>query len=225
VRLYCSGYSPITYGFLAGEIARRVDDGERTLGTILRQELCDINDIDVWIGLPESEHERCTGLMKPRALADLGDINPATQAAFLNRNGTPGGRNISDWRKAEFAGSNCHATAQGLTRLMQMAIDGKIGGMQILSEDITQMLRKPRISGPDLVLPFTITYAAGLMRNTNFFYGPNPEAVGHSGWGGSCVWADPVTGLHGAYVMNRQDNKLMGDARPLRLIDALYDCL
>ncbi len=221
-----SGYHPVTYGFLAGEIARRVDDGERTLGTILRQEFCDLNDIDVWIGLPEAEHHRCSAMFKPKTASDLGDINAATRAAFLNRNGNPGGRDISEWRKAEFAGTNCQATAQGLARLMQMAIDGKLGGAQILSEDITQMLRKPRISGPNLVLPFDITFAAGVMVNEpNFFYGPNAETVGHSGWGGSCLFADPATGLHGAYVMNRQENTLLGDKRPRRIIDALYDCL
>lgn len=221
-----SGYHPVTYGFLAGEIARLTDKKMRSLGQILREDLCQENDIDVWIGLPEDQHHRCSVMMKPRAMADLGEMNPATKAAFMNKSSAPGGRPISDWRQAEFAGSNCQATAKGLAQMMQLAINGNIGGAKYFSEDIVLALRQSRISGPNLVLPFDIDFAAGVMRNApNYFYGPNAETVGHSGWGGSCVFADPVTGIHGAYVMSRQENTLLGDMRPRRIIDALYDCL
>jgi len=144
----------------------------------------------------------------------------------MSKSASPGGRPVTEWRKAEFAGSNCQATAKGLAQVMQMAVDGNISETKYLSEDIVQGFRQSRISGQDLVLPFEIDFAAGVMRNTpNYFYGPTAETVGHSGWGGSCLFADPVTGLHGAYVMNQQENTLMGDMRPRRIIDALYDCL
>jgi len=221
-----SGYHPVTYGFLAGEIARRTDKDMRSLGRILREDLCRPNDIDVWIGLPEEEHHRCASMQKPRAMADLGDMNPATKAAFMMKGAAPSSKPIERWRQAEFAGSNCQATAKGLAQIMQMAVDGNIGDTKYLSEDIALALRQSRISGQNLVLPFNIDFAAGVMRNApNYFYGPTAETIGHSGWGGSCVFADPVTGLHGAYVMSRQENTLLGDMRPRRIIDALYDCL
>ena len=221
-----SGYHPMTFGYLAGEIARRTDKLMRSLGSILREDLCAPNDIDVWIGLPEAEHHRCSYMQKPRAMADLGEMNAATKAAFMSKAASPGGRSIADWRKAEFAGSNCQATAKGLAQLMQMAVDGHIGEARYLSEDIIGFLGDSRISGQNLVLPFNIDFAAGVMRNApNYFYGPNAETLGHSGWGGSCVFADPITGLHGAYVMSRQENTLLGDMRPRRIIDALYNCL
>ena len=221
-----SGYHPVTFGYLAGEIARLTDKNMRSLGSILREDLCAPNDIDVWIGLPEAEHHRCSYMQKPRAMADLGEMNAATKAAFMSKAAAPGGRPITDWRKAEFAGSNCQATAKGLAQLMQMAVDGHIGEARYLSEDIIGFLGESRISGPNLVLPFNIDFAAGIMRNApNYFYGPNAETLGHSGWGGSCVFADPKTGLHGAYVMSRQENTLLGDMRPRRIIDALYNCL
>ena len=221
-----SGYHPVTFGYLAGEIARLTDKNMRSLGSILREDLCAPNDIDVWIGLPEAEHHRCSYMQKPRAMADLGEMNAATKAAFMSKAATPGGRPITDWRKAEFAGSNCQATAKGLAQLMQMAVDGHIGEARYLSEDIIGFLGESRILGLNLVLPFNIDFAAGVMRNApNYFYGPNAETLGHSGWGGSCVFADPKTGLHGAYVMSRQENTLLGDMRPRRIIDALYNCL
>ena len=221
-----SGYHPVTFGYLAGEIARLTDKNMRSLGSILREDLCAPNDIDVWIGLPEAEHHRCSYMQKPRAMADLGEMNAATKAAFMSKAAAPGGRPITDWRKAEFAGSNCQATAKGLAQLMQMAVDGHIGEARYLSEDIIGFLGESRILGLNLVLPFNIDFAAGVMRNApNYFYGPNAETLGHSGWGGSCVFADPKTGLHGAYVMSHQENTLLGDMRPRRIIDALYNCL
>lgn len=221
-----SGYSPITYGFLAGEIAHRTDEYGRSLGEILRQDICAPKDLDIWLGLPESEHGRCADMQKPKRLADLGEITPATKAAFMEPWSTPRGRTLAKWRQAQLAGSNCHATAKSLAQIMQMAINGTVKGEKFLSEDIVEQLRKPRISSEDQVLPFNVTYAAGLLCNTpNHFYGPLDQTVGHSGWGGSCVFADPVTGLSGAYVMTRQDNSLIGDPRSVRLIEAVYKAL
>jgi len=124
------------------------------------------------------------------------------------------------------AGSNCQATAEGMARLMQVFVDGTIEGSVFLAEDMVEKVRAPRISGQDQVLPFELNIAAGVMLNyPNFFYGPNPNTVGHSGWGGSCVFADPDVGVTFCYAMTRQDNSLMGDPRTLRIIEALYECL
>ena len=221
-----SGYHPVTYGFLAGEIAQRADDHQRSLGKILREELCAPANADVWIGLPPSEHDRCAEMLKPKTLANMGEITDATRWAFMKPWSSPGGMGAAAWREAELAGSNCHATAKGLAALMQIGVDGRINETPILSEDTIAAFSKSRISGQDLVLPFDINFAAGIMRNdTNFFYGPNPNTLGHSGWGGSCVFADPTSGLHGAYTMNRQRNTLLGDIRPRGLIDAVYKAL
>jgi len=226
-----SGYSPITFGFLAGEIARRADKQMRMLGQILREDLtnpacANIAGAEVWIGLPEEHHHRCIDMIRPKRLANMGEITPATRAAFLHKAAAPKGRPKADWRKTEFAGSNCQATAKGLAVMMQAYVNGFIRDMPVLSEDMLAHTSKSRISGPDQVLPFDMDFAAGITRNSiNFFYGPNPNTLGHSGWGGSCVFADPETGLHGAYAMNNQQNSLLGDMRPRRLIDAVYETL
>lgn len=221
-----SGYHPVTYGFLAGEIARLADTDMRTLGTILREEIAVPNNLDIHIGLPETEHARCAQMIKPKRMADLGEKNDATKAAFMRPWSSPNSGSAARWRSAEFAGSNCHATADSMARMMQAFIGGKIGDNVVLSEDVVQAVSTPRISGPNLVLPFDLTFGAGLMHNApNMFYGPTPSTLGHSGWGGSCVFADPVTGLHGCYAMNAQDKSLLGDPRPVKLINALYAAL
>ena len=103
---------------------------------------------------------------------------------------------------------------------------GKLDGKRFIAESTLDQLVQERVNGPDKVLPFDLSWGAGVMRNVKpGFYGPTPETVGHSGWGGSCAFADPVNRITGAYVMNRQMHYLAGDPRPTRLIEAVYRCL
>ena len=107
-----------------------------------------------------------------------------------------------------------------------LATDGEVGGVHILSPQARDEAARERIRGQDLVLPFVMSWGAGFLRNEGIgIYGPSPHAFGHSGWGGSCAFADPERRVSGAYVMNHQSAELIGDARSRRLIDAAYATL
>jgi CubicO group peptidase (beta-lactamase class C family) len=220
-----SGYGPITWGYLAGEVFRRADG--RTVGRALAEDLARPFGLDLWIGLPEAEHGRVAELVRPPAMPELGTITEAKRVAFLTKWASPGGRGSADWRKAEIPSANGHATAPALARLMAvLACDGRLDGRTVLSESAADGLRRERIRGDDLVLPFDLSWGAGVMRNRDGWpYGPGERTVGHSGWGGSCAFADPDQRLSGAYVMNKQSNVLIGDPRPSRLIEAAYASL
>lgn len=220
-----SGYHPITFGYLAGEIFRRVDG--RTMGTALREDLAQPFGLDLWIGLPDSEHDRAADLQRPSALPQFGELNEATKAAFLTPWSSPAGRGQAEWRRAEIPSANGHATAPALARLMgALANDGWLDGETILSPALIAEASRERIFGQDLVLPFVMSWGAGFMRNAPVkVWGQGLSTFGHSGWGGSCAFADPETGLAGAYVMNKQSTDLIGDARAKRLIEAAYAAL
>lgn len=221
-----SGYHPVTFGFLAGEVARRVDPKNRRLGLILRQDLAKPASADVHIGIDPKDNARVSQIIKPRAMADLGALTEPKKIAFLKPWSSPARISGDQWREAELAGSNCQATAAGIGAMMGAFATGKVATRTVLSEPTRKAVTRSRIIGPDAVLPFTIDFAAGVMRNApNFAYGPNAGTLGHSGWGGSAVFADPETGLHGAYVMNRQQNHLMGDPRANRVIHAAFASL
>jgi CubicO group peptidase (beta-lactamase class C family) len=220
-----SGYHPITIGYLMGEVFRRVDG--RSLGTAVGEDLRTPFGLDYWIGLPDSEHGRTADLQKPTAAPDLGELDAVKRAAFLDRGSAPGGRGTADWRKLEIPSANAHATAPALARILGLvATGGRLAGHTLLSPGVLAQATRERIRGRDRVLPFTLSWAAGLLRNVGLnIYGPGELAVGHSGWGGSCAFADPETRVSAAYVMNRQSVSLLGDPRPLRLIAALYAAL
>ncbi|HEX6860865.1 MAG TPA: serine hydrolase domain-containing protein [Caulobacteraceae bacterium] len=220
-----SGYHPVTFGYLAGEIFRRVDG--RTMGTALREDIAVPAGLDLWIGLPDAEHGRVAELKRPSELPKFGAINEALKAAFLTPWSAPAGKTGAEWRRVEIPSANGHATALSLALLMgALATDGEVGGTHILSPATRDLAAAERIRGMDLVLPFDMSWGAGFMRNVpNHFYGPNDRTFGHSGWSGSCAFADPERRVSGAYVMNRQSAVLIGDPRSRRLIDAAYEAL
>ena len=213
-----SGYHPVTVGYLANEVFRLTTG--RTMGQALR---ADFADLDLWIGLPEDQHGRVAQMRKPSAAPSLGTINPIKQAAFLDRGSAPGGRGSAEWRKMEIPSANMHATAAGLARMLGVAAnDGMLDGRRVLSKGVLRDLTRERIHGQDKVLPYVISWAAGLMRNDGLnVFGPG-ESFGHYGWGGSMAMADPSRRLSAAYVMTRQSPHLIGDPRPRRLLEALY---
>jgi len=217
-----SGYHPITFGYIAGEIFRRADG--RTMGEALAEDLASPLDLDLWIGLPDSEHGRVADIRRPPGPPDFGGLTPLKRAAFLEPWSSPSGRDIAQFRRVEIPSANGHATAPALARLMAaLACDGRLDGREVLAPGMAAAAMRQRVFGQDLVLPFTLGWGAGLLRNEGLgIYGPGERTVGHSGWGGSCVLADPDRRLSAAYVMNRQSAALIGDPRARRLIEAAY---
>lgn len=217
-----SGYHPVTVGYIVGEIFRRVDG--RDIGSAFREDLGEPYGLDVWIGLPADGESRVAELVRPTALPEFGEINAETRAAFLAPWSSAAGKAGADYRRMPVPSTNGYATAEALARLMGgLANDGWLDGGEILSPALIAEASRERIRGQDRVLPFVMSWGAGVMRNEpNFPWGPGTQTFGHSGWGGACAFADPERGLGGAYVMNKQGTALMGDPRPKRLIAAAY---
>lgn len=222
-----SGYHPISFGVIADAVVRRADAKHRTVGAILRDEICGPRGIDFHIGVPESEHDRAAEHVLPPRPPHLGSMTPEKAAAFLKPWSSPGRRGTATWRSAELPAANGHGTANAIARLMApFATQGRLDGEAFVSAEVIAQALKERVQGPDRVLPFDLAFAAGVMINRDSeAFGPEPQAVGHYGFGGSCGFADPERGVSGAYVMNRQMDVLVGDARAKALIAASYQCL
>jgi CubicO group peptidase (beta-lactamase class C family) len=217
------GYHPLTWGYLVGEIVARITG--RTLGTILREDICAPLGIDFQIGLPEPDHARVAEILRPKALANLGEITPARRAAFVSKWSAPD-RGGAIWREIEIPSANGHGTASAVATLYNAyAHVGLIGGKRLMRPGTFEALTAPRVDGPDLVLPLTTRFGAGIMHNSYKSFGPFEDGLGHCGWGGSLAIASPSRGVTCAYVMNRQSNILVGDPRAVRLVETVAGCL
>ena len=217
------GYHAMTYGYIAAALVERVSG--RTIGTILREDICEPLGIDFHVGLPDDQHGRCAIEQLPSSLPEFGEINEPRRVAFFVPWATP--RRIDDrWRRAEMPSTNGHGNALSVAQLFgAYANEGKIGDLRLVDPQVFEELIVERINGDDLVMPYRMSWAAGVMRNNNKIYGPNPRTLAHAGRGGSFGLGDPDKGLSAGYVMNKLAPALQTDERAQRLITALYDCL
>ena len=231
------GYHALTYGYLVGEVVRRVDG--RTLGTFFREELAEPLGLDFWIGLPE-EYEPRVAPMIPMGAGDgasLEDLLGADSLMVraLNLNGALAGdlasnANQRDFRAAELPAANGVANARSLARLYAALIGGVDGGPPEAMLDAEQIgvARALQTSGLDQVLSlpgFDVesTIALGFWAASPFAPMGGRHAFGHYGAGGSVGFADPEHHVAGGYVMSKMDMGVSGDPRSSALIRASYE--
>jgi CubicO group peptidase (beta-lactamase class C family) len=229
------GYHALTYGYLVGEVLRRIDG--RTLGTYFREELAEPLDLDFWIGTGPELDSRVADMI-PAPPSPPGVPNPFAAAAqnpdslvgraFGNPVIETGAVNTRAWRGAEIPAANGHGTARGLARIYgALAREGELDGVQVLTPAQIARANTEQSFGRDEVLaPLHTRFGLGFfMTQPMIPFGPNPRSFGHPGAGGSIAFADPDARLGIAYVMNQMQVGLAGDARGFGLIAEVYEAL
>lgn len=230
-----SGYHALTYGFLVGEVVRRVSG--LLPGAFLEREVTGPLGIDFTIGLPEKEADRAAELVHPPAAsaseqaAIFSQLAPVAIAALTNPIAGAAEANTPEWRAAEIPAANGHGTARAIAALYGVfAGRGSYAGHRVLSPEAAERVREGQGGCRDLVLGAGFAHetevALGLwLSGANGSYGPDPKAFGHDGFGGSCGLADPDAGVSLGYVMNRMGPHIADDPRKMALVDALYGAL
>ncbi|MDQ1072954.1 serine hydrolase domain-containing protein [Streptomyces canus] len=230
-----SGYHAFTYGFLVGEVVRRVSG--LLPGAFLEREVTGPLGIDFTIGLPKKEAGRAAELVHPpvasasEQAAIFAQLAPAAIAALANPVVGAGEANTPEWRAAEIPAANGHGTARAVAALYGIfAGRGAHNGHRVLSPEAAERVRESQGRCRDLVLGAGLDSETELglglwLSGPNGSYGPNPRAFGHDGFGGSCGLADPEAGVSLGYVMNRMGPHIADDPRKTALIDALYSVL
>jgi CubicO group peptidase (beta-lactamase class C family) len=237
------GYHAITYGWLVGEVVRRVSG--KSIGAFFQDEIAVPLGLDFWIGLPQAEEERVSTLIPTPVgeMPDLSNIEPErlemlmamaqamldptslTAKAFSNPAIAPDDWNGRIIHGAEIPAANGITTARSLAR-MYAALVGEVDGVRLLSPQTVDKATAVQSDGPDEILKVRTKFGLGFMLNGDFApLGPGAKSFGHPGAGGSLGFADPETGLAFGYIMNKMNQNLSGDPRTLGLIDAAYPCL
>jgi CubicO group peptidase (beta-lactamase class C family) len=212
------GYHGMTYGWLVGEVVRRVTG--RSIGTFLAEEIAAPLGLDLWIGLPESEHHRVSHIIA--ALPDwdaLSRIDLATlpepmrevMAAYADPTSLtvrsmrvispPLDHNDPKEQAAEIPSTNGICTAHALARFYA-ALIGEVDGHRVLSPATLAAATAEQVSGLDRILRVPVRIGTGFGLPTPDAYWYSPTAFGFGGLGGSLGFADPATGLAFGYVMN-----------------------
>jgi CubicO group peptidase (beta-lactamase class C family) len=233
------GYHAVTFGWLVGEVVRRVTG--KSLGTYFRDTIAKPLGMDFHIGLADAEHGR-VGEMSPIPLPEPGseamllgmaimmDPEGVSARAFGNPPSLARGVNIPEWRRAEIPGANGHADARSIARVYgALASGGAVDGVRVLSPEGIARCATELSHGKDLVLQLSTRFGHGYMLpQPDVFggaFGPGTRSFGHPGAGGSVGFADPEARVGFGYVMNRMGPYILMDPRATILMDALYASL
>ncbi|HVB91129.1 MAG TPA: serine hydrolase domain-containing protein [Acidimicrobiales bacterium] len=233
------GYHALTYGWLVGEVVRRVSG--RSLGTYFAEEIAGPLGLDFFIGLPAEEEHRVSAVSGGAIVAsEGGGADAGLSAGFsstllaraLNVGGAfsdPGWANRPAWHAAEVPAANGITNATSLSRLYAGLIGPVEGGPPepLLTPAQVDEARTVRTFGADQVFlslgfPMEQKIGQGFWISSPFSPFGGAGSFGHTGAGGSFGYADPENELAVGYVMNRMSIGMLGDPRARRLTKAVY---
>jgi CubicO group peptidase (beta-lactamase class C family) len=235
------GYHAVTYGFLVGEVLRRITG--RSVGEQFRQEIAGPLGIDAWIGLPAEQERRVEPLVGGLGVDPEADVDPARRALIeqfmgpetmlgraLSCHGALGSGDFNrrEVRAAELPAANGVTDARSLSRLYaavvgDVAADERFAaGRRLLHPDTVAAASARQTTGNDLVLFVETTFGLGYMTSSPFAPYGGTRSFGHAGAGGSVGFADPEHGIGFGYVMSKMETNLSGDPRTRSLIRAVY---
>jgi CubicO group peptidase (beta-lactamase class C family) len=233
------GYHAITYGWLVGEIVRRVDG--RSIGRFFREEIAHPLALDAFIGCGPELDARIAQMNPapppPPGTHDLlaqmmADKESLQGKTFANPPALgPGIVNSRAWRAAEICSANGHTNARSLARFYAAAgafTRGEVfNGVQLVSKAGMERARTEQAAGLDKVLQLSNRIALGFMLPSPMRrFSDNPKAFGHGGAGGSLGFCDPENGLSFGYAMNQMHSGGPGgDPRWWPMIQAMYDAI
>jgi CubicO group peptidase (beta-lactamase class C family) len=224
------GYHAITYGFLVGEVIRRITGGR--VGEYVAREIAKPVGAEFYVGLPEAVRDRVATLVdfppsEPdeffKALLTPGTM---TYRAFMNPPVMITTYNDPALQAAEIPAANGITNARSLSRIYAATI-GEVDGVRLLRPETLDDAVAVQAEGPDLVLiPDDTRIATGFMLPTEFLPMSGPECFGHPGMGGSIGFADRRRDLAFGYVMNQALTfTRQVDPRSGGLIAATLECI
>ena len=233
-----AGYHLLSFGWLNGEIVKRVSG--KSLGQFFKDEIAEPLGLDFWIGLPPALDKDIAPMIPAppepdndffKALLDTNSLQTHGLLNFGNYMSTDAGFNSTVAHRAEIGGAGGITNARGLAGMYApLANGGELNGVKIVSaETIAAMARTSSAVGIDAMLLMPTRFGLGFMKSMDNRREPLgrrssailPEsAFGHVGAGGSLGFADPSSGISFGYAMNRMGPGLLLNERGQSLVDA-----
>jgi CubicO group peptidase (beta-lactamase class C family) len=206
------GYHAVTFGFLVGEVIRRVSG--KTVGQLIREEIAGPLGVDFELGFAEDIDARVAELLNapaaPEGVMDLVRTITADPMTVLARTflvaipSLDTNNNARATRACELPSTNGHTNARALAKIYgALAQGGAIDGVQLLSRESIERATERQVGGIECVSMAEMNFGLGFALRRPSIDVPGPAAFGHGGFGGSEGLADPGRKLGFSYVMNQ----------------------
>ena len=205
-----SGYHTHTYGFLVGELIRRISG--KSPGVFLREEVTSKIDADFHIGLPDEALPRFGEMIpmeEPRIWGEPGALSERVENCLL----PPAWKGLESLR-SENPGGNGIGNARSMARIGSiLAMNGKLDGHTFLSPETIDLALTQQSYRHDLVIDMPVRYGFGMGLSSKEFECPGERSLHWGGAGGSIVIMDLDSRTCLAYAMNRMLPDLKEDVR------------
>jgi CubicO group peptidase (beta-lactamase class C family) len=194
-----TGYHAYTYGWILGEVIRRVDG--RPIAKFVQDEICKpLGITDIYMGIPDSVEGRVATLKNAPPPPNMPPRTPMQQRSIPDAVGTTGAVfNRKDVRRASIPGAGGIMSARALAKhYAVLAGFGTLGKVKLMSKHRVEQARSVQWDTTDV--------SSGMLalRGMGYFLGggqaPSPmgtsrNTFGHPGAGGSIGFADPENKL------------------------------
>lgn len=237
------GYSPMIYGWMVGELIRRVS-GADSFGDYFQDRVAQPIGASCQFGV-STAYQPLLADVGPLKLTsfqnkgkqnanDLGRLMKAdprgvVNKAFTNPMSLMMGTNSPAWREAQIPAANGHTSAVALAAIYGALANGGAltrGGARLLSEEsLSYCWQEQSRSDNDNVLGVPLRFSLGFMlsgEREDCRFGRGERGFGHPGAGGCLGFADPDYDIGFGYVTNRMGQGLLIDPRANSLVDAIY---
>lgn len=221
-----NGYHALTWGWLAGELVRRVDG--RPPAQFLAEEVAGPLGLDgCFLGAPPAEAARLAPVAWNPIYLDMPPIDQLLPPDSLTlRAVAPAGDMIAFVNSEQGRASSVPAITGAFTARSLAAVyaalerGGALDGVRLLSPATVEAATTVQNDRPDLVLFLPVHWRLGFMGVGLGGDRTSSAAYGHAGLGGSVAMADPRTELAVAVTLDRLELDLMGDDRAGALVKA-----
>lgn len=247
-------YHAMTYGFLVGEVVRRVSG--KTLGTFFHDEIARPLRLSAWIGLPLEMEPRVARMEAAAPSSDPADqpvpgfakvmgLSPEMAAVVVNKMwgadsvqgkrqviATPEQSRSRAARAAENPSGNMCTDARSVAR-MYAATVSEVDGFRLLRPDTVAAMTQSQMGRSRLhgIPPELMSDTSNLFNMALGFQRPLPgnpllgrASFGHAGSGGSIGVGDPESRVGFSYVTNYARSAFF-DPRAMALMTAVRKCL
>jgi CubicO group peptidase (beta-lactamase class C family) len=234
------GYSPFMFGWILGELVRRVS-GHVSFNDYFQTQVAVPLGLACHFGVPDlalssiadtEPLKRNLGSTPATsngadsvALGKLMKADPrgVTNRAFCNPISLMTATNTQAWRQAQIPAANAHANAQAIAAIYG---DMASANSRLLPPDALALCWHEQTFSHDQVLGLPLRFSHGFMlsqtNRPDCRYGRGARAFGHPGAGGCVGFADPNYELGFGYVTSRMGQNILIDERAVLLINAAY---
>ena len=227
-------YHAITLGFYQGELLRRIDPQQRSIGRFFQDEIATPLGIDLYIRLPETIPNGRLATMAGATRLQLATavpwrlavdvVNPHSNIVrALAGSMLPHDASRIYARDLEIPSGGGVGTARGVARAYSaFATGGELG----LRADTLRLLAAPPRPGDhgfyDECMKGEVRFSLGFMKPGATWRFGSWASFGAPGAGGAMGFADPTFRIGYGYVTSQGGTSLAGDPRDLALSRALY---